>query len=63
MNGKKYPREWESINNTTDRLRVPDGWLVYRYTTTIIGGKDIKASACMEHFSDEAMNWLLEDRN
>ena len=27
---KKYPREWETVNNYTDRLKVPGGWLVSR---------------------------------
>ena len=50
----KYSREWERINNNTDRLKVPGGWLVYRYEYNT-GITDV-----MCFISDKTHSWKLK---
>lgn len=62
MNGRKYPREWENINATLQRLRIPSGWVVRSTTVLIIGGKEVHASEYLIRLSDPNGEWVLDDK-
>lgn len=61
MNGHKYPRQWENISASTDRLQVKGGWLV-RETLQLIVGGHVAASVAIIFQTDPDHNWVLEDK-
>ncbi len=60
INGKHYPRDWESVNSHLQRLKVPGGWLVNKSNTLIIGVKEAVACESMIFFPDPDFEWVLE---
>jgi hypothetical protein len=49
----KYPREWEEIDEDTDRLKTPNGWIVRSY----LSGSSIHQVI----INDPDHEWVLED--
>jgi len=62
MNGTKYPRGWENINQNLQRIRIPNAWIVRSTTTLIIGGKEVYASEHMIKISDPNHEWVLDNK-
>jgi hypothetical protein len=31
-----YKKEWEEIDSTTERLKIPKGWIVKSYYNTVV---------------------------
>lgn len=60
MNGKKYPRYWEEINPSLERLKVPGGWIVHATTTVIVQDRTFTASESLVYVEDEEFEWHLE---
>ena len=52
-----YPRKWEKMNDYTDRLKVPGGWIV---VTSDLG---YEAKAIHQIFiSDPGHTWKFKDQ-
>lgn len=60
MNGHKYPRAFEPINGSLERLKVPGGWLAHNSTTVLIQDKHVTASECLVFVPDPNYEWALE---
>jgi hypothetical protein len=60
MNGMKFVRDWEPINSSLQRLRIPNGWLVRSSTTLIVGDREVYASEALCRVEDPDFNWQLE---
>ena len=53
----KYLREWEHITDYTQRLKVPNGWLVFRKNSYPA------SSNVMCFVSDKDHSWELEEKD
>jgi hypothetical protein len=51
----KYSAEWQSINSNTQRMRVPNGWLVQSFTNLSYSMNGI--SLAMIFISDPNGEW------
>lgn len=62
MNGKKYPREFELINDKEDweRLRVHGGWIVHHSTRYLLNPNKEVVSECSVFVPDIDGEWVLE---
>lgn len=60
MNGAKYPREWEQINDNTERLRLHGGWALHTYRHQIVMDKFFVNSEALEFIPDPKGLWVLE---
>lgn len=60
MNGLKYPREWEPINQNSRRMRVPGGWVLHTFKVTLVGGTVPSNSEAMVFVADKEGHWILE---
>lgn len=54
----RYQREWEKIDENSERLRVPRGWIVRSYIIPAMGNG---ASVHQIFISDEYYDWVLEE--
>ena len=55
-----YSTEWEIINEDTDRMRVPNGWLVR--TTSSFNGTALVVVSDVENSRGE-YRWFLKNKN
>lgn len=60
MNGLKYPRDWEPVNQNTQRLKVPGGWIVHTSARMITADKFFVNSEALVYVSDKDGHWVLE---
>lgn len=60
VNGQKYPRQWENVNSSLQRLRLPGMWLIRSTTTLIVGDKEVHASESLHGIEDPNFEWILE---
>lgn len=60
MNGLKYPRDWEPVNQNTQRLRVPGGWMVHTSERLITADKIHVNSEALAFLADKDGHWALE---
>ena len=58
---KEYLRKWERVNEGTDRLKVPGGWLVSIEASCppSPGGAALSVALCF--VPDPSYTWELED--
>jgi hypothetical protein len=54
----KYSAEWQSINSNTQRMRVPNGWIVQSFTNLSYSMNGI--SLAMTFISDPNGEWVVE---
>jgi hypothetical protein len=57
--------EWESVDNLTDRARVPGGWLVRHHAHVAHGSAGMKTGwdwrVAMAFVPDPNSDWVIDD--